>query len=361
MNAFIESSRADFERKVLPIWQKILSDDSVGTEANFFESGGHSLTAMLLVSRLEVELGIAVPLSELVSNPSVSSLAAYLARASKETAGSHEPYSIDGKETQIQYLLNYNNSDKQSARAASYEKYYAEALSSAAHAEFCRRVYGENFGQHGMADFKQLDVMLAKLNPTPNDRILDVGCGYGLIAEYLFDRTGAKITGIDLARSAIQEAQARVSKLNKPLEFREMDLQNLEFQDNSFNFVVSIDTIYFTRDLAHTLKQFRDITAPGAKIAIFRTFPKRSFTRDTWRPELTELAHELKKNFGNYEAIDFSAEENEHWAKKVEILRSLEKDFRDEGSDDLYKFRLDEAAYEAGIEQFRYLFISERK
>ena len=343
-----------------PLWKDTLQVAPQGPDADFFKSGGHSLKAMLFVSKLEKEHGICLPLSALVKHSKFGELADYIAANPALKGQDVEPFSIDGKETQIQYLLRYNDPDKQSARNDAYEKYYAQALRSKAHAEFCRQVYGDNYGQHGMADFDQLDAMLAKLDPKPGDRLLDVGCGYGLISKYMSDKTGASVVGIDLAESAISQANTRAQASGDPLEFHRMDLQAIDFPPESFTHVVSIDTIYFTRDQRQTIRDFHDALKPGGRLAVFRTFPKRSFTTETWRPDLTELAVILKEVFGSYEAIDFSAEENQHWSRKLEVLNSLRQDFVEEGFEELFKFRHDEAAYEAGIQQFRYLFIAEK-
>ena len=43
----------------------------------------------------------------------------------------------------------------------------------------------------------------------PSSRVLDLGCGNGMIAEYLSDQSGAHVTGIDFIPKAIQDARAR--------------------------------------------------------------------------------------------------------------------------------------------------------
>lgn len=345
---------------IADLWKNTLELENVTDDTDFFKVGGHSLKAMVFVSEFEQRSGIAIPLSALVQNSTLVDLAQYVSENPENSRETVEPFSIDGKETQVEYLLRYNDDDKQSKRTESYEKYYAEALSSTAHKKFCEQVYGKNYGQHGMADFKQLDAMLAKLDAKPGDTILDVGCGYGLISRYISDKTGANVVGIDLAGSAIKTATKNAEDAKDRLSFKQMDLQDLKFDNGTFDHVVSIDTIYFTKNQRHTIDQFRDILKPGGRVAVFRTFPIRSFTSETWSPDITELATILRDRFGSYEAIDFSTEENEHWASKVQVLESLEKEFVSEGSLELYQFRYGEAKYEATIEQFRYLFLAQK-
>jgi cyclopropane fatty-acyl-phospholipid synthase-like methyltransferase/acyl carrier protein len=345
---------------VTEIWSHTLEadDGSVTNASDFFKAGGTSLTAMLAVARVERELGKAVPLSALVEHPTVSGFAKYLLGAAdgvhiERTTGRNR------SETQTEYLLHYNEAGRQAERNAKFEKYYAKAMGSAAHAEFCQKVYGKNFGQHGMADFAQIDEMLDRLKPRAGDVVLDVGCGYGLISQYIADRTGARVVGIDLSPSAIDYAK-RLAETDTRLQFHVMDMRDIQFPSGMFSHIVSIDTIYYAPTLAATLEKFKEIGNEKLRIGILRTFPKRSFTRQTWSPHLTELAATLKELFGGYEAQDLSKEENEHWRKKVEVLQSLASKFKEEGNAELYQFRFDEAEYEASMEQFRCMFVSGR-
>lgn len=352
---------ADYRRTldtITPIWAELLNTGHhrVTEDTHFFESGGHSLTAMLLVTRVARDLGKTVPLFALVENPTVSTFTRYLLEAEGTAAVEEARASM----TQIERLLRYNEPDRQSNRNELFEKYYATAMSSPAHAEFCRRVYGRNFGQHGMAALSQLDRMLTMLNPTEGDVVLDMGCGYGLISQYIAEQTGAKVVGVDLSPSAIEYANTLAAK-NDKLEFHVMDVCDLRFPPGTFNHIVSIDTVYYNPSLRELLDRFVEIGTSDVRLGIVRTFPIRSFTRQTWHPDLTELATLLTKIFGGYETVDLSREENEHWRKKVEVLDALRETFVAEGNEELFRFRYSEASYEAGIEQFRYMFLSGRR
>ena len=181
--------------------------------------------------------------------------------------------------------------------------------------------------------------------------------GWLIVSKYISEATGAKVIGVDLSASAIKYAKS-MSQDDDRLEFQEMDIAKLEFAAGTFSHIVSIDTIYYAPSLPKLLQSFRRIGQTDVKLGIVRTFPKRAFTKETWSPDRTQLASELKNVFGAYEAYDLSREENEHWRQKKEVLESLEQRFSDEGSQELWAFRYKEAAYEAGIEQFRYMFVT---
>ena len=64
------------------------------------------------------------------------------------------------------------------------------AEQSKAHAKFCELVYGKNLCQHGMADMMQIGEMIKLMDLNSKDKILDLGCGNGLITEYLGNYLG---------------------------------------------------------------------------------------------------------------------------------------------------------------------------
>ena len=68
----------DLEREVARIWQEVLQIETVGTQDNFFDLGGHSLLIVAVADRIRGVVGKPVPLVEMFKHPTVSSLARYL-------------------------------------------------------------------------------------------------------------------------------------------------------------------------------------------------------------------------------------------------------------------------------------------
>lgn len=72
------------------------------------------------------------------------------------------------------------------------------------------------------------------------DRILDVGCGKGFL---LYDFTqvvpGVEVVGLDISEYAIEHAKAEIKD-----KLQEGTASDLPFEDNSFDLVVSINTIH---------------------------------------------------------------------------------------------------------------------
>jgi acyl carrier protein len=70
--------RTELEVKLVALWQDILKVEKVGIEDNFFELGGHSLLAMRMVSYIERNLLISIPIQVLFKFTCISDLSKYL-------------------------------------------------------------------------------------------------------------------------------------------------------------------------------------------------------------------------------------------------------------------------------------------
>ncbi|HET9278299.1 MAG TPA: non-ribosomal peptide synthetase, partial [Flavitalea sp.] len=70
--------RTELEVKLVALWQDLLKVEKVGIEDNFFELGGHSLLAMRMVSYIERNLLISIPIQVLFKFTCISDLSKYL-------------------------------------------------------------------------------------------------------------------------------------------------------------------------------------------------------------------------------------------------------------------------------------------
>jgi amino acid adenylation domain-containing protein len=75
--AFV-APRTEQERRMAAIWQSLLQKESVGITDNFFALGGHSLIALMVVSRAKRELGLEFPLAKILEHPTIETLLASL-------------------------------------------------------------------------------------------------------------------------------------------------------------------------------------------------------------------------------------------------------------------------------------------
>lgn len=72
--------RNNLESKLVNIWQKILTKQSIGIFDNFFEIGGHSLLLSRVVTHVHKELNVLVKLADFFKVPTIAGLAALVAK-----------------------------------------------------------------------------------------------------------------------------------------------------------------------------------------------------------------------------------------------------------------------------------------
>lgn len=106
-------------------------------------------------------------------------------------------------------------------------------------------------------------VLETAANLTPG-AALDVGMGNGRNAIYLA-RKGWKVTGIDISREAVKQAQAEAKKLNVPLEASVSRFEDLPAYLNRYDLILCM----YVQDLAtKNAKKIMDMLKPGGLLVI---------------------------------------------------------------------------------------------
>jgi len=105
----------------------------------------------------------------------------------------------------------------------------------------------------------------------PGDKMLDVGCGTGVIDRWLAQRTNRanRITAVDISTYLLREAAAlaRQAGLEEVIEFREASGESLPFPDHSFNVTLSCTVIQLV-DADQMLAEMVRVTRPGGRVAV---------------------------------------------------------------------------------------------
>jgi cyclopropane fatty-acyl-phospholipid synthase-like methyltransferase len=247
-----------------------------------------------------------------------------------------------------------------------YTAFYSAAEHSPAHHAFCERVYGKDLCQHGFADLEQLHMLLEATRLGPHQRALDLGCGSGWIAEYLSDRTGAHITGLDYIPEAIRQARQRTAAKSDRLAFTVGDINQLELPDRAFDAILSIDSMYFSQDYSDTIRKLKAALQPGGQMAILYSYgrepwvPEEEFPKEKLPPDKTPLAEALGANGLTFRTWDLTRQDYELALRRKEVLTELKPQFEAEGAMFIYENRMGDAegirqAIEDGLHA-RYLY-----
>ena len=102
------------------------------------------------------------------------------------------------------------------------------------------------------------------LSPLAGQKVLDVGCGGGILADAMA-RCGAQVTGIDLAAKALRVAQLHALDAQTPnVQYREVSAEALaQEQPGSFDTVTCMEMLEHVPDPASIVAACATMVKPG--------------------------------------------------------------------------------------------------
>lgn len=121
------------------------------------------------------------------------------------------------------------------------------------------------------------EIMAEKARIGVDSKVLDLGCGNGNTASWLCQRTGSRVTGVDLSGVRIANAQASLEgqpqEIRARLAFEKASATGLPFDDGSFTHLWSQAVIYHVPDKRTVLREAYRVLAPGG-IMVFDDLTK---------------------------------------------------------------------------------------
>ena len=100
--------------------------------------------------------------------------------------------------------------------------------------------------------------------------MLDVGCGGGSTIRRLLNRSkDAQVYGIDISEESVTKARrVNAEVLDKQVYVTQGSAEQLPYNDEIFDLVTAVETVYFWPNLPDCLQEVRRVLKPGGKFAI---------------------------------------------------------------------------------------------
>lgn len=106
----------------------------------------------------------------------------------------------------------------------------------------------------------------AHLGPVAGKRVLEIGCGRGGFSRFLAEQ-GAHLTAADYSEAAADFARDLLADFPR-VDVRVEDIQAISFPENSFDLVISCETLEHVPDPERGLAELVRVTRPGGRLLI---------------------------------------------------------------------------------------------
>lgn len=128
--------------------------------------------------------------------------------------------------------------------------------------------------------------MVAAVDARPEERVLDVATGTGLVARDLVERYGCRVVGLDQSAPMLSRARAKVGadpKLAARVELVEGQAEALPFGDAEFDHLTFTYLLRYVDDPAATLRELARVVRPGGRLACLEFCVPRGVWLWPWR------------------------------------------------------------------------------
>jgi ubiquinone/menaquinone biosynthesis C-methylase UbiE len=100
--------------------------------------------------------------------------------------------------------------------------------------------------------------------------VLDVGCGAGVTPCFIAKRYGCRVVGVDISEGMVERSKERAQRegVADRVEFRVADAQDLPFEDDLFDAVITESVTAFPEDKERAVNEYVRVTKPGGYVGL---------------------------------------------------------------------------------------------
>jgi ubiquinone/menaquinone biosynthesis C-methylase UbiE len=115
-----------------------------------------------------------------------------------------------------------------------------------------------------------LDLTVKNSRVRQSDRVLDIGCGTGLLALKFLKAADCSITAVDNSKEMLAIFQDKIKKLDlgKQIVCKVMDADSIKFPPKSFDIAASTVTLHHLKEKLHPIRKIYRVLKPGGRFIV---------------------------------------------------------------------------------------------
>ncbi len=168
--------------------------------------------------------------------------------------------------------------------------------------------------------------------------VLDVGCGVGATPCFIAKKYGCRVVGVDILPAVVERSKERVRRegLIDQVEFRVADAQDLPFDDDLFDAVITESVTAFPKDKQKAVDEYARVTKRGGYIGLNES----TWLKSPPPPELLAWAsQDLGANIGPLTSSDWTGLLANAGLSEI-VTKTFTIDLPDEGKGMLRRYGL---------------------